>query len=82
MGARGGQVELELGRGRDRRDARRKGARVYVWRERFAMSGAGPKPAKVLAAERSPAAAEVGKVFLDFKINEAIDRNCLTATPR
>jgi creatinine amidohydrolase len=53
-----------------------------IRRERFATSAAGPEPANGMVADVSPATADLGKVFLDFKINGAIEQIRMTATQK
>lgn len=45
-----------------------------IRRDRFAASAAGPEPANGMVADVSPATAEMGRVFLDYKINGAVEQ--------
>ena len=46
----------------------------YIRRDRFAASAAGPEPANGMMANVSPATAEVGKVFLEYKVASAVEQ--------
>jgi creatinine amidohydrolase/Fe(II)-dependent formamide hydrolase-like protein len=45
-----------------------------IRRDRFAASAAGPEPSTGMLADVSPATAEMGRVFLDYKINSAVEQ--------
>ena len=46
----------------------------YIRRDRFAASAAGPEPSTGVMADVSPATAEIGKVFLDYKAASAVEQ--------
>src|ERR1051325_4984268 len=46
----------------------------YIRRDRFGASAAGPEPATGMMADVSPATAEIGKVFLDYKVASAVEQ--------
>jgi creatinine amidohydrolase len=46
----------------------------YIRRDRFAASAAGPEPSTGMMADVSPATAEIGKVFLDYKAASAVEQ--------
>jgi creatinine amidohydrolase/Fe(II)-dependent formamide hydrolase-like protein len=53
-----------------------------IRRDRFAVSAAGPEPANGMVADVSPATAELGRVFLDFKISGAVEQIRKAATQK
>jgi creatinine amidohydrolase/Fe(II)-dependent formamide hydrolase-like protein len=46
----------------------------HIRRDRYAASAAGPEPAAGMMADVSPATAEIGRVFLEFKVTSALDQ--------
>ena len=46
----------------------------HIRRDRFAASAAGPEPVAGMMADVSPATAEVGRVFLEFKVASAVEQ--------
>ena len=55
----------------------------HIRRDRYAASAAGPEPAAGMMADVSPATADMGKVFLDFKVASAVEQmKKLAAAPQ
>jgi creatinine amidohydrolase len=55
----------------------------HIRRDRYAASAAGPEPAAGMMADVSPATADMGKVFLDFKVASAVEQvRKLAAAPQ
>jgi creatinine amidohydrolase/Fe(II)-dependent formamide hydrolase-like protein len=46
----------------------------HIRRDRFAASAAGPEPAAGMMADVSPATAEMGRIFLDYKVASAVEQ--------
>jgi creatinine amidohydrolase len=46
----------------------------HIRRDRYAASAAGPEPAAGMMADVSPATADMGKVFLDYKVSSALEQ--------
>jgi hypothetical protein len=45
-----------------------------IRRDRYAASAAGPEPAAGMMADVAPATADMGKVFLDYKVASAVEQ--------
>ena len=45
-----------------------------IRRDRYAASAAGPEPAAGMMADVSPATADMGKIFLDYKVASAVEQ--------
>jgi creatinine amidohydrolase len=46
----------------------------HIRRNGYAAAAAGPEPAAGMMADVSPATAEMGKIFLDYKVNSAVEQ--------
>jgi creatinine amidohydrolase len=46
----------------------------HIRRDRYAASAAGPEPAAGMMADVSPATADMGKIFLDYKVSSAVEQ--------
>jgi creatinine amidohydrolase/Fe(II)-dependent formamide hydrolase-like protein len=46
----------------------------HIRRDRYAVSAAGPEPAAGMMADVSPATAEMGRIFLDYKVASAVEQ--------
>ena len=46
----------------------------HIRRDRYAASAAGPEPAAGMMADVSPATAEMGRIFLDYKVSSAVEQ--------
>ena len=46
----------------------------HIRRDRFAASAAGPEPAAGVLVDPTPATADMGKVFLDYKVASAVEQ--------
>jgi len=46
----------------------------HIRRDRFAASAAGPEPAAGVLVDPAPATADMGKVFLDYKVASAVEQ--------
>lgn len=54
----------------------------HIRRDRYAAAAAGPEPAAGMMADVSPATAEMGKVFLDYKVTSALEQIKKLAAPK
>lgn len=46
----------------------------HIRRDRYGASAAGPEPAAGMMADVSPATAEMGRIFLDYKVSSAVEQ--------
>jgi creatinine amidohydrolase/Fe(II)-dependent formamide hydrolase-like protein len=46
----------------------------HIRRDKYAASAAGPEPAAGMMADVAPATAEMGRIFLDFKVASAVEQ--------
>jgi creatinine amidohydrolase len=46
----------------------------HIRRDRYAASAAGPEPAAGMMADVAPATADMGRIFLDYKVSSAVEQ--------
>jgi creatinine amidohydrolase/Fe(II)-dependent formamide hydrolase-like protein len=54
----------------------------HVHRDRFAASAAGPEPATGVLVDPTPATAEMGRIFLDYKVASAVEQIRKATAPK
>jgi creatinine amidohydrolase/Fe(II)-dependent formamide hydrolase-like protein len=57
-------------------------ARTQIRRDKYAASAAGPEPAAGVLVDPTPATAELGRMFVDFKVAAALEQIQAAATQK